>query len=77
MESRPFPWRRALAAAGLLGLALLTVSIRAQAVAEGRSLLAAELRCASLHRHERDLRLKIQKRWHELGRLDLATPRNP
>ena len=70
MESRGFPWKPALSGAALLALALLTVSIRAQAIAEGRALLDAELRRASLHRHEIDLRLRIEQRWHELGQQD-------
>ena len=70
MDSAGFPWKAALSGAGLLLLALLTVSIRAQAIAEGRALLDAELHRASLHRHERDLHLRIEQRWHQLGQED-------
>ena len=70
METGRFPWKPALSGAALLMLALLTVSIRAQAIAEGRALLDAELRRSSLHRHERDLHLRIEQSWQQLGQQD-------
>jgi len=73
IESGRFPWKPALSGAGLLALSLLTVSIRAQAVAEGRALLDAELRRASLHRHERDLRLRIETLTQSLGKQTVTT----
>jgi hypothetical protein len=73
-ESGRFPWKPALSGAGLLVLALATVSIRAQAIAEGRALLDAELRRSSLHRHECDLRLRIEALAQSLGKPSPAKP---
>jgi hypothetical protein len=62
-----FPWKLATTGGGLLLLALLTVSIRTGAVAEGRALMRLEHRRAALERRARDLQLDLQRRWQELG----------
>ena len=67
-----FPWRPALAASALLGLALLTVTLRAAVVEEGRELMRREhVRC-SLRRQTRDLQLRLQQTAQELGAADRA-----
>jgi len=65
-----FPWRPALAACALLCLALLTISIRAQAVQEGEVLMQREHVRLSLRRHARDLSLQLQQASHQLGARD-------
>jgi hypothetical protein len=67
-----FPWRPALAACCLLCLALLTVSIRAQAVHDGEELMQREHVRLSLRRHARDLSLQLQQASHKLGTSDRA-----
>jgi hypothetical protein len=67
-----FPWRPALAAVALLGLSLLTVTLRAGVVEEGRELMRREhVRC-SLRRQARDLQLRLQQTAQELGAADRA-----
>ena len=67
-----FPWRPALAACGLLTLSLLTVTLRAGVVEEGRELMRREhVRC-SLRRQARDLQLRLQQTAQELGAEDRA-----
>ncbi|HEX5008864.1 MAG TPA: hypothetical protein VFY71_00585 [Planctomycetota bacterium] len=67
-----FPWRPALAACALLCLALLTISIRAQAVQEGEALMQREHVRLSLRRHAHDLSLQLQQASHQLGSRDRA-----
>ena len=67
-----FPWRPAVAACALLCLALLTVTIRAQAVQEGEMLMQREHVRLSLRRHARDLSLQLQQASHQLGARDRA-----
>jgi len=67
-----FPWRPALAACALFGLALLTVTIRAQAVHDGEELMQREHVRLSLRRHARDLSLQLQQASHELGAAERA-----
>lgn len=62
-----FPWRPALAACALLGLALLTITIRAGAVQEGQELMRREHVRLSLRRHARELSLHLQAAAQELG----------
>ncbi len=67
-----FPWRPALAASALLGLALLTVTIRAGVVREGQELMRREHVRLSLRRHARDLTLSLQAAAHQLGAAEHA-----
>ena len=69
-ERGTFPWRPALAASALLGLCLLTVSIRAQAVNDGEELMQREHVRLSLRRHARDLSLQLQQASQHLGSTD-------
>ena len=67
-----FPWRPALAASALLALSLLTVTLRAAVVEEGRELMRREhVRC-SLRRQARDLQIRLQQTAQELGAADRA-----
>jgi hypothetical protein len=67
-----FPWRVALAGCALLSLSLLTVTLRAGVVEEGRELMRREhVRC-SLRRQARDMQLRLQQTAQELGAEDRA-----
>jgi len=72
IEPGAFPWRPALAAIALLTLALLTVTLRAGVVAEGRDLMRREHVRLSLRRQSRDLQLSLQQTASDLGSADRA-----
>ncbi len=69
-EPDRFPWKPALTGASLMVLGLLTVSIRADVATEGNALLRLEHQRSSLHRRERDLQIRLQREWQEIGRDD-------
>ncbi len=71
-EPGSFPWRPALAACALLSLSLLTVTLRAGVIAEGRELMRREHARLSLRRQSRDLQLSLQQTASELGSADRA-----
>jgi hypothetical protein len=72
IDRGPFPWRPALAASALLGLSLLTVTIRAGVVREGQDLMRREHVRLSLQRHARELTLHLQSAAHDLGAAEHA-----
>jgi len=74
-ESARFPWKPAITGAALLTLGLLTVSIRADVAAEGNALLRLEHHRAALHRRERDLQIRLQQQWQDIGRQDMTVQR--
>ena len=71
-ERGTFPWTPALAASALLGLCLLTVTIRAHAVHDGEELMQREHVRLSLRRHARDLSLQLMQTSQKLGASDRA-----
>jgi hypothetical protein len=71
-ERGTFPWTPALAASALLGLCLLTVTIRAHAVHDGEELMGREHVRLSLRRHARDLSLQLLQTSQTLGASERA-----
>jgi hypothetical protein len=66
-ERGGFPWLLAAAGAGLMLVAMLTVSIRSTVVSEGAMLQQSVQQRASLERRVRALELRYQAMCRELG----------